>query len=303
MTKTRLFFFILICGCGVALAVLFYHKKPATRLESTLAPMYQLFGTPVRSLNSALTQLMPVDSLDEKKYGEVIMAECDANADSADKDFIYANSVLARLTQFTKKPFAYKVYIHPSPEPNAFALPGGVIFVTRGLMNTLKSESELAAVLSHELGHIELSHCLDAVRFELLAKKIDADTLGSLVDLAVTILLRHSFSKTQEDNADSYAFELMTNSIYDPAAQGKAFEAFLSYSSAHGQEEEQQAGVIRDYFMSHPPLALRAEKFSEKSRLWWNSHGGEKRYAGFRNLRNRDTREFSEEWVYGSGNS
>ena len=58
-----------------------------------------------------------------------------------------------------------------TPMPNAFALPGGVIIVTGGLLKTLKSEAELAAVLSHEMGHIELSHCLDTVRFQLLARK------------------------------------------------------------------------------------------------------------------------------------
>lgn len=297
--RGRVICFMLILMCGSALIFLFYFYKPSTRLDSTLAPAYQLFGHATKGLSRALTQVIPVDNIDEKKYGDAIVMRCDAYSDPKDKDFIYVNEIMGVIIKYSKKPFFYKVYIQKSDAPNAFALPGGVIFVTRGLLANMESESELVSVLAHEMGHIELSHCLDIVRFELLAKKIGAESLGKLADFAMNLLLRHSFSKTQEDDADTYAFELLKNSAYDPSAEGRTFEVFIKYCAKFGKADSPKANVIRDYFLSHPPLSIREEKFSEKARLWWKKHHDEKRYVGKMNLKNRNLKEYDNEWVYG----
>jgi len=61
-----------------------------------------------------------------------------------------------------------------------FTLPSGVILVTKGLLETMQSESELVSILAHELGHIERGHCFDVVKYELLARKIKSEKLGEL---------------------------------------------------------------------------------------------------------------------------
>lgn len=296
MGKGRVIFFISIMFTGILLAMLFYIYKPKPMLDSSFAPMFQLFGHVTKGLSRALTQVIPVSSIDEKKYGEAIKMQCDAHADLKSKEHIYLNKLMAGITSFKKKPFDYKVYVHDSSNPNAFALPGGVIFVTQGLLNTLDSESELVSILAHEMGHVELSHCMDLVRFQLLTKKIKSESLGKLVDFAMSLLLQHSFSKTQEDDADTYAFEVLKSSKYDPSGEGKAFEIFIEFAEKNGYEERQKAHVIRDYFSSHPPLTLRAQKFSEKARVWWKDNPKEKRYVGKRNIKERDSETYEEEW-------
>ena len=69
----------------------------------------------------------------------------------------YLNALVHSLTSETYKPFEYRIFLEEG-SPNACALPGGAICITTGLMDLLQNESELVAVLSHEIGHIERGH-------------------------------------------------------------------------------------------------------------------------------------------------
>jgi beta-barrel assembly-enhancing protease len=296
MEKIRILFLIIIVGAGIAITIGLFHYQPKTPLESSLAPAYQLFGHATKGVSRALTVIMRVDDMDEKKYGEAIAERYEPYNDSKDNDYIYVNSVMKTISENKRKPFDYRVFIYPDDSPNAFALPGGVILVTRGLFDALHSQAELSAVLAHEMGHVEMSHCLDAVRFELAAKKIDAKPLGEIADMTMSIFLRHSFSKTQEDDADNYAFEILKISQYDPSAEGKVYNEFIAWQKKHNEETRQKADVVRDYFLSHPPLEIRAVKFTEKAKLWWEDNPNERRYIGVRNLKEREAAFFDKEW-------
>ncbi|PKA05121.1 hypothetical protein CH375_06955 [Leptospira ellisii] len=250
-------------------------------------------------MNRALTKVLSVDSLDEKEYGDAIRERFSELKNDGNKDYDYLNKLIVSLTVYRQKPFEYSVFIMEEESPNAFALPGGVIFVTRGMLSTLKSENELIAVLAHEIGHIEKSHCMDGVRFELLSKKIGTETLGKLADFAFQLMTRHSYNKTQEDEADGYAFELVSNTLYDPIGVGAAFQRLEQYSPEAGVKK---AKLLSEYFQSHPHMDLRREKFSEKAKLWWEEHPEDRRYRGARNLKNRitfETKDYEEEWVQG----
>jgi Zn-dependent protease with chaperone function len=225
-----------------------------------------------------------VNEIDEKELGDVYRASYDPQAVPLSREQRYLDSLVAELKPLTGKPFPYRAYVVDYPTPNAMALPGGVVLVTRDLLTTLHSEAELVAVLAHEIGHVERGHCFDTVRFELLARKAGAEPLGQLADFAAAMLLRHSYSKTMEHEADAYAFELLTNSRYDPRGVGGSFRSLMAYEAAHGVETARQASPIRDYFTSHPPLAVRAAEFGERAGAWWLRHAEERRYAGVRNL-------------------
>ncbi|XDD49953.1 M48 family metallopeptidase [Leptospira sp. WS92.C1] len=299
----RLIFFIGILIFGSSLMFLLYKEQIQTERSSTLAPFYQILGKPIRTMNRALTKVLSIDSLDEKEYGNAIRERFSELNNPGDKDYDYLNQLIVNLTVYKQKPFNYTVYIMEEGSPNAFALPGGVIFVTRGLLNTLKSEHELTSVLAHEIGHIEKSHCMDGIRFELLAKKIGTDTLGKLVDFAFQFMTRHSYNKTQEDEADEYAYELILNTAYDPGGVGLAFQRLEEYSPELGTKK---AKLIGEYFQSHPHMDLRREKFSERAKLWWEEHPQDRKYKGERNLKSRitfETKNYDEEWVEGKDKS
>ena len=166
----------------------------------------------------------------------------------------------------------------------------------------MRSESEVVSVLAHEVGHVERGHCFDTVRFQLLTQKIGSSSLGALADMTAQILLRHAYSKTTEDEADRYAYELMLNSRYDPLGVGNSFASLRRYKG--GAQAPQGLNPIRDYFMSHPPLEIREAEFRDRAEAWWKTHAGERRYVGQHNLTARtalDGLELKDEWVTGAG--
>lgn len=253
----------------------------------TFVPLLQILGKAPQSLSRSVTKILPIDSVDEGELGQNLRSYYERSASlnlEEQKTVDYLNSLMRRLQRFKQKPFDYVVYLSSAESPNAMAFPGGNIIVTSGLLKILKSESELVAVLAHELGHIELSHCFDSVKYEILTKKLAHNNLGALADFSRNLLLEHAFSKTQEDEADSYGFGLLTNSEYDPMATAKAFQ---SLQSASGRQYGGPPNLMRDYFMSHPPLEHRIAKFSTEAQIWWGGHAGERRYIGVKNLQEK----------------
>ncbi len=163
-------------------------------------------------------------------------------------------------------------------------------FVGWHILIDLQSEASLVSVLAHELGHIELGHCFEAAKFQLLARKVGAGTYGQLADFVVNALVRHSFSKTVENEADEYAYALILHTDYDPRGVGNAFAQLLRYQRGRGARPSttrRQADILRDYFMSHPPLELRREKFGQRALAWWRRHPNSRRFIGKRNLARR----------------
>ena len=290
MGKYRLLFLSALLMAGVGLVVVLYQERAGTPLKSSLAPAFQLLGQSTKAVDSLITRVVPVDALDEGDLGRVIAVRYERSADKTDPDFLYLNDLLKNLSRHLKKPFGYHVYVLNWKEPNAMALPGGVILVTKGLLSVMRSEAEVMSVLSHELGHVERGHCFDAAKFQLLAKKLGHATYGRIADMTVNLLLRHSFSKTLEDQADEYAYEILINTAYDPRGVGEAFSQLLQYLNGKGggsSVQQNHANVLRDYFMSHPPLVLRKEKFAQRANAWWKAHPHERRYVGRKNLETR----------------
>lgn len=282
MSKARLVFFLLILCGGGALVYSLYLKKSQAPLGLSFSPAFQLLGKSTSALNIALTRVLPINKMDEKAYGDAIAASYLEIADLKDPDYVYLNKLIKDLSVFSKKGFNYRVFVISTSIPNAFALPGGVICVTKGLLNTLKSEAQIVSVLSHEMGHVERGHCFDAIKYELTFKKIKSSSIGRLADFAFNLFLRHSFSKTQENDADEYGYDLIMLTNYDPMAFSDAFEELQKF---HGNESSRSSNIISDYFSTHPPLTLRVIKFEQTALEWWiENKKSHKRYVGIKNL-------------------
>jgi beta-barrel assembly-enhancing protease len=301
----RLTLLVLLLACGAALVASLYVARVRSPLHSTLTSSFQLLGTPVKFLDRMASRVVPVSALDERELGDTFRKRYDTQVTAGDADQAYLDALMAEIKAFTRRPFPYRAYVVGYfGAPNAMALPGGVILVTKELLSTLHSESELVAVLAHEVGHIERGHCFDTIRFQLLTRKIGSDTLGALADAAAQILLRHAYSKTTEGEADEYAYELLVSSRYDPLGVGKSFGSLRRYVKNAEAQTPQHAHPIRDYFMSHPPLEIREAEFRERAAMWWKRRPGERRYVGQQNLFDRKalgTLDVSGEWASGAG--
>lgn len=286
----RISFLLILLGTGIALAIVIYLAKIKTPYKTSLAPLFQITGKATKGLDRLMSKVIPVDSIDEKELGDLLAARYDAihTKYKVEADWKYLKEIMKNLSVYKKKPFDYRIYLYSSNAPNAYALPGGIIVVSLGLLNTMKDESQVVAVIGHEMGHIEQGHCLDAVKYSLMMKKIGSKTLGDLADFAVILLLSHSFSKTMENEADEYSFELLKQSKYNPTGMGESFYNLMQYQQTRGMmKHDDSFNPVRDYFSSHPPIKIRHEKFSEKARVWWWLNKNEKRYNGRQNLQQR----------------
>jgi beta-barrel assembly-enhancing protease len=282
--KIRYFFLFLIVCFGVIIMILFFQYKPQFQLQSTISPAFQVLGKSTKSVDTVIANVLPINSIDEKLFGDAIEKKYEGTINIKTKDSEYVNDLLKNISSFSKKPFKYKAFIINSANPNACAMPGGVIIITTGLINEIESESELVAVLAHEMGHIELSHCFNAVKYRLTLDKVKLAKIGDLADFSIHVLINHSFSKTLEDEADEYAYKILLMTPYTPFGLSNAF---VSISKSDKLAEHKKSDFIRDYIDSHPDIILRIEKYKEKATNWVKNNPQKIRYTGKENLKNR----------------
>ncbi|MGB0930783.1 MAG: M48 family metallopeptidase [Chitinophagales bacterium] len=288
MSKIRLLFLMSIVGIGGILIAFLYLQKIQPPLNATLAPAFERVGKPIKAIDHTLSKVLPINDVDEELYGRAIAANYGSRSHSTNDSLkvIYLNHLVDSLQKYAHKTFDYQVFLWGSSMPNAFALPGGIIVVTNGLLEIMNTEAQLVSVLAHEMGHIEKGHCLDAVKYELASKKIKAKPMGKLADFANNLLVRHSYSKTQENEADEYAYTLMLQTKYNPSGVGEAFGQLENYLNENSTAtRNKRASILRDYFASHPPLPIRKKKFLGKAKVWWGQNESSPRYEGSKNLK------------------
>ena len=163
---------------------------------------------------------------------------------------------------------SFRFTVLNSPQVNAFALPGGYVYVTRGLLALANSEAQLAGVLAHEVGHVVARHTAQrynrAIFTSLGAAVLGAVAGNQLVDQLVQIggeLYLKGFSRDQEFEADTLGVRYMAGAGYDPHAQAR----FLAAMGSHSALESKIAGAqgrdpIADFFATHPRSEERVQR-------------------------------------------
>jgi beta-barrel assembly-enhancing protease len=188
----------------------------------------------------------------------------------------YVNEVGQKLAAVSDRKLPYEFVVLNSSVPNAWALPGGKIAVNRGLLTELRSESELAAVLGHEIVHAAARHGAKAQeRGVLFQAGMAAATIGAAVggaDQNVAGLLiqgaglgaqlvQMKYGRDQELEADQYGMKYMKTAGYDPWGAVTLQEAFVRLANEGGSAKQQ--GFLEGLFASHPPSAERVAKNKE----------------------------------------
>src|SRR5579871_1359136 len=163
------------------------------------------------------------------------------------------------------RPFPYSFRVLSSPNVNAFAVAGGHIYVTSGLLGTIHSEAELAAILGHEVSHVALHHCIGRLQYELAVRRIAGSDIGAIVGLAHN-LIAATYGSEQETDADLNGMLLAAKAGYDPRATVSALGILLQiespgYSPSPQTAIEEVAGGIAGLFTQlkrdHPQATQR----------------------------------------------
>lgn len=180
----------------------------------------------------------------------------------------YLNQVGAPLTQRAHRKLPYQFHYIPDKNfVNAFALPGGHVFVGAGMLALMDSEDELAAVLGHEIEHIDHYHCAERLQTEQAMRKVP---LAELVTLPVAIF-QAGYSKEQELEADREGTRLSVEAGYSATGAIRLFERFQRlYDQAHAkaknpQDEISQVAIdaLEGYFRSHPLPSERIAQINQ----------------------------------------
>jgi predicted Zn-dependent protease len=159
-------------------------------------------------------------------------------------------------------------------ELNAYALPGGKISITRGLISRMENEAQLAAVLAHEIGHVSARHSVSGYTRQTLAGlittigrvAIDASGVGGgdlLMQggLLATNLVLMKYSRAQEEQSDELGLEYMTRAGYNP-------EGFVQSMEILMRSREREPTMLETFFSSHPLTSKRIEAARQRLGLF-----------------------------------
>ncbi len=175
---------------------------------------------------------------------------------------------LARTAPGPKFPYQFKV-VNVS-DVNAFALPGGFMYINRGLVEAAKDEGELAGVMAHEMSHVALRHGTNQVSKAYLAQAglsilggmaggNTGDIIGAVGGFGLnSVFLK--FSRTAEEQADVVGAQMLAGAGYDPMAMARMFETLR-------EKAGRDPGKLEQFFSSHPAPADRARRIQRESDL------------------------------------
>jgi predicted Zn-dependent protease len=180
--------------------------------------------------------------------------------------------IVGRLVAVSPDPEqTYSITILNSPQINAFALPGGYLYLTRGLLALANDSSELAAVIAHEMAHVLANHGVERQRLEAreaLAGRIIAEVWQDETEARRSLLqgkLRLAqFSRAQELEADAIGIALMGKAGFDPYAAARFQRAMTAYGSFRRAGGETDGSL--DFLASHPAAPQREALAEAKAR-------------------------------------
>jgi len=205
----------------------------------------------------------------------------------------YVNRICQALVINSDYPAPYNGYfvmILDSNEYNAFATPGGHIFITKKMVESTSSEDMLAAVIAHELAHVMLNHGINIINETKLENELSAvadwaantaakqsaeaaraASFRDSITRNVDILMKSGYTQTQEFEADLEAVVMLARAGYDPgalkdmlrilqSAQGSAKGGFYS---THPSPQQRIANVEALKFRKNDTLRYRAQRFKD----------------------------------------
>lgn len=187
----------------------------------------------------------------EKEFGEKV------NSPQLQK---YIAEVGAKLAAVSDRPMPYQYALLSSNIPNAFALPGGKIYITVGLFKHMTNERQLAAVLAHETVHVAAKHSVQGMQrqmgAELFAELIGMIVGGESAETAratskfATGMANLRYGRNDESESDKYGLKYMQQAGYNPWGMVELLELLQSLSDS-------QPGLFGDLLATHPLTSTR----------------------------------------------
>ena len=226
---------------------------------TTLALAFVLFGCTTTGPGGKKSVIL-IGETEERDIGAKMAAQVRAEkkvyTDALVTD--YVNRTGQRIARLSDRPnIPYQFTVIEDKTLNAFALPGGYVYIHTGLLRELDSQSQLAGVLGHEISHIVARHSVKLLQEGLGLQILSALVFGgsgqatqTAVNLGLALVLR-GYSRGAEEEADSYGTTYMARAGYNPEGMAQVMDKLAALSG--GGE-----GFWENLASDHPPAAKRA---------------------------------------------
>lgn len=178
----------------------------------------------------------------------------------------YVSMVGQKIAAHADRKMPYEYAVLQSDVPNAFALPGGKIYITAGLLSRMSNERQLAAVLGHETVHVSAGHSVQSLQNQIGASVVveiaqrAAGQYGSAVGTAtkfVAGMANMKYSRNDEYEADKYGIVYMVRAGYNPWGMPELLQVLLDMSDS-------EPGRWSEMMQTHPLTSKRIEKAKEE---------------------------------------
>jgi beta-barrel assembly-enhancing protease len=179
----------------------------------------------------------------------------------------YVQGIGKKLAAVSDRQVPWEFKLVNSTTPNAFALPGGKVFVTAGLFKSLTNERQLAAVLGHEIGHVCAKHNVKGMQrqmgaqalTELAAKAVSPDKAEAAKTAAGVVgnMAVLKYSRDDEYMADSLGIKYMEKAGYNPWGMVETLEYLLKLGGT-------EAGKFQEMFQTHPLTSERVKNAKDQ---------------------------------------
>ncbi len=265
----RVILALLLLIAGIALFLL-QRSKATARVSAR--PLLYLLADAQRETERIPLAVTRVSDEEEMKVGNEVargygLFSKPASSPDNVNIIVYLNQVGSAVAAHVQRPaIRYRFFLEENKYwVNACALPGGYIIVGRGLFDLLQSEDELAAVLGHEIAHVDNRHAIERLQYDLASKKLGLEDVYQLGETAIDVF-HAGYTKEQELEADRVGLELAVRAGYSPAGGVNLMNRFEKLEDQFHQQKagtpiEEITGIpigaLGEYFQSHPPAFER----------------------------------------------
>jgi predicted Zn-dependent protease len=217
-----------------------------------------------RDLTRAPMQFTRISDAEETRIGDQLAQQYDSaqGVPTAESKAMeqYINQVGGRIAAHARRNLVFRFHLIPSTDLiNAFALPGGHVFIGQGLLDQMTSEDELAFVLGHEIEHIDHYHAVERVQIQAQLKNLNLDIVAAIAQIPMS-LWQVGYSKDQEFEADREGLRIAAAAGYSPQGAVKMLERLSKLDREYVIRAETPTGELSQlavtgleaYFRSHP---------------------------------------------------
>lgn len=304
----------LVCGAAVAM-MWAVARRSSPQQAPTLRPVLDRATETKAAVDRVGQAFAKVSTQEEVALGQSLIERererglPEGAGASRDKEQIFLQDVLARLASAgmpRRTDIPYRIQLIEHRSINAFALPGGRLFMTTGMVDFAENEAELAAVIAHEMAHVDLRHCIERYQYELKTRKLGGEPLAGMATLGTKLMLQ-GYQDEQEAEADRWGMQIAARAGYHPQGGQVLFTRLMERwggdvppRTLPGEAVHTLSDAMEDLFSSHPRPSLRIanlERAMSETRL---DPDGTPYYLGVQNkasLTSRAQREFPDEIV------